>query len=219
MEEEQLKSLIADAVNDVDLRPEEIPGIDLYLDQITSLVSEKLKQSSPCFHDRVLTKTMVNNYSKDGLLSPINGKKYSKEHFLQMLLVYSMKNTLSIGEIKRVLQSTYRDEGYSARELESLYSRFLDNKVYLREHAEEFADAYLDGVGLAPQRQQDLLLLILGFSCMSSYLKNAAQALLDAAYPQPAPERDKKRAREEAKEKKARRKNASEGEEKHATDQ
>ena len=100
MDIREMERLVREAVSDADLHPSEIPAIDLYLDQITSLVSEKRKDASPLFADRVLTKTMINNYSKDGLLSPIKGKKYSKEHILQMLLVYEMKNTLSIGEIK-----------------------------------------------------------------------------------------------------------------------
>ena len=95
----EMEALIGEAVRDADLRPEEIPAIDLYLDQITSLMAEKLKEGSPRFEDRILTKTMINNYSKDGLISPVKGKKYSRDQILQMLLVYSMKNTLSIGEI------------------------------------------------------------------------------------------------------------------------
>ena len=93
MDERQLTQLIREAVRDADLRPEDIPSIDLYLDQITCLMSEKLKEGSERFYDRVLTKTMINNYSKDGLISPVKGKKYSKEQFLQMLLVYELKNT------------------------------------------------------------------------------------------------------------------------------
>ena len=74
MELYELEQLVRDGVNDVDLRPEEIPSIDLYVDQITSLTTDKLNQGAERFRDRVLTKTMINNYSKDGLISPIKGK-------------------------------------------------------------------------------------------------------------------------------------------------
>ena len=85
--ENELKALLAEAVRDADLHPREIPSIDLYLDQITSLADEKRREGSPRFADRALTKTMINNYSKDGLLSPIKGKKYTKEQIVQMLQV------------------------------------------------------------------------------------------------------------------------------------
>ena len=67
MDAKRMEELIRDAVNDADLRPEEIPAIDLYLDQIISLVAEKRREGSPRFYDRELTKTMINNYSKDGI--------------------------------------------------------------------------------------------------------------------------------------------------------
>jgi hypothetical protein len=139
MQAEELKALIEDAVNDTDLRVGDIPSIDLYLDQITSLMSDQISKGSPRFHDRILTKTMVNNYSKDGLLSPLTGKKYSKEQFLQMLLVYAMKNTLSIGEIKQVLQSVYALEEYDKHFLENAYERYLDEKQRMREQANGFS--------------------------------------------------------------------------------
>ena len=191
MDLQVMKRLVEDAVNDADLRPEDIPSIDLYLDQITSLASGKLREGSPRFYDRVLTKTMINNYSKDGLLSPINGKKYSKEHFLQMLLVYALKNTLSIGEIKRILQNVYRMPDYEAARLCEVYSRFLDIKQDLRERAWEFISRFAVAEGLDPDNEQDFFLLLLGLSAMSSYLKNSVQALLEAHYPDLNAERER----------------------------
>lgn len=204
MQNEELKALIEDAVNDTDLRVGEIPSIDLYLDQITCLMSEQLSRGSPRFRDRILTKTMVNNYSKDGLLSPLNGKKYSKEQFLQMLLVYAMKNTLSIGEIKQVLQSVYALEEYDKLFLESAYERYLNEKQRMREHANDFVQGYLAKTKLDPAREEDFLVLLLTLSCMSSYIKNAAQALIEAHYPDPNSERE--REKEDAKRQKAERK-------------
>ncbi len=201
MEPQKMKELIADAVADTDLRPEEIPAIDLYLDQITSLVAGKLQEGSPRFYDRVLTKTMVNNYSKDGLLSPISGKKYSKEHFLQMLLVYSMKNTLSIGEIKRVLQSIYRLPEYDTELLRSVYSRLLDTKQGLRENTEAFMEKYIERAELDTDNEQDFLVMLLGLSAMSAYLKSIVQTLLEEHYPDLnlEKEREERERREEQK--------------------
>ena len=68
MERQELEMLVREAVRDADLRAAEIPAIDLYVDQITSLTTDKLKEGAERFHDRVLTKTMINNYSKDGLI-------------------------------------------------------------------------------------------------------------------------------------------------------
>ena len=198
---QEIESLVNKAVQDSDLRPEEIPSIDLYLDQITSLVAEKLKESSPLFQERVLTKTMVNNYSKDGLISPVKGKKYSKEHIIQMLLVYSLKNTLSISEIKRMLQNVYSHPDTNGEMLQDVYLRFLEIKEFEREEAWNIVHSFIEGSRLDTEKEADFFTLILGLAAMSSYLKNTVQLLLEAHYPDldAAKAREEQEQREEAK--------------------
>lgn len=191
MDVTKLEALVNEAVRDADLHPNEIPAIDLYLDQITSLMSEKLKEGSERFWDRVLTKTMINNYSKDGLISPVKGKKYSKEQILQMLLVYELKNTLSIGEIKRVLQSVYALPDFDGKLLERTYLRFLEIKEMERNEMAGFLQSFTDQYSLDVNEDADFFTLILGLSTMSSYLKNVVQALLEARYPDPDAEKQR----------------------------
>lgn len=207
----QMEALVKEATRDADLHLSEIPSIDLYLDQITSLVSDKKREASKLFEDRVLTKTMINNYSKDGLLSPIKGKKYSKEHILQMLLVYDMKNTLSIGEIKRILQNLYGHESYDAKQLEEIYARYLSLKETLRAHLCGQVDSFVSKSNLNIENEGDFFTLLLSLSAMSSYLKNTVQILLSAHYPELINEKEreeqekqeKKEEKEEVKRQKA----------------
>ena len=195
--ENEMKTLLTEAVRDADLHPHEIPSIDLYLDQITSLADEKRREGSPRFADRALTKTMINNYSKDGLLSPIKGKKYSKEQILQMLMVYEMKNTLSIGEIKRVLQNVYALPEYDAAALERIYTRYLALKDTLRADTVQSAEAL--AADLDTENEEDFLLILLGLAAFSSYLKNTVQLLLEAHYP----DLNEEKTREETEKKEA----------------
>ena len=183
MNQEAMKSLVAEAVRDADLRAEEIPSIDLYMDQITSLVADKAQEGSPRHRDRVLTKTMINNYSKDGLISPIKGKKYDKEQILQMLLVYSMKNTLSIGEIKRVLQNVYSLDNYDETMLEEVYARFLKIKELQRDEAYDTLASLAKRWEFDLEDDADFFTFLLGLSSWSAYLKNMVQALLEDRYP------------------------------------
>ena len=182
MDKTELEALVNEAVRDADLCPDEIPAIDLYLDQITSLMSDKLAEGSERFRDRVLTKTMINNYSKDGLISPVKGKKYTKEQILQMLLVYSMKNTLSIGEIKRILQNVYAAPDYDEEMLEDTYRRFLEIKEGLRAESLDIVSDCMTKWELDPESDADFLTLLLGLSAWSAYLKSTVQALLEARY-------------------------------------
>ena len=81
----------------------ELPNIDLYMDQVTTFMDEHLEQSKRYPEDKILTKTMINNYAKNHLLPPPNKKKYSKDHMLLLILIYYFKNILSINDIQKVL--------------------------------------------------------------------------------------------------------------------
>ena len=84
------------------IRPEEIPDIHLYMDQVTTFMDEHLKASKRFQDDKMLTKTMINNYTKNNLLpSPIK-KKYSKEHMLLLIFIYYFKNILTISDIQSI---------------------------------------------------------------------------------------------------------------------
>ena len=57
------------------IRPQEIPNIDLYMDQVTTFMEEHLQSSKRYPEDKILTKTMINNYAKNHLLPPPDRKK------------------------------------------------------------------------------------------------------------------------------------------------
>ena len=85
------------------IKPEEIPGIDLYMDQVTTFMENHLSASKRHTDDKILTKTMINNYAKNDLLPPPVKKKYTKEHLLMLTFIYYFKNILSINDIQVLL--------------------------------------------------------------------------------------------------------------------
>ena len=87
------------------IKLDEIPGIDLYMDQVTTLMDKKLRPVTRYpEEDKILTKTMINNYAKNDLLPPPIKKKYSKEHVLVLIFIYYFKGVLSISDIQTLLQ-------------------------------------------------------------------------------------------------------------------
>lgn len=86
------------------IKVEDIPNIDLYMDQVTTFMESKLKSSlrNP-EEDKILTKTMINNYAKNDLLPPPIKKKYSKEHVIMLIFIYYYKGILSINDIQALL--------------------------------------------------------------------------------------------------------------------
>ena len=181
-EENFFEEILRPALSDADLRAEDIPNIDLYLDQILSLVSDKNAEGSERYRDRILTKTMINNYSKEGLISPIKGKKYNKEQIYQMLLIYSLKNTLTIGEIKRLFGTVEKNGGEEA--FSDVWRDYLSMKEESREKAEEITRAIREGCGLDLTKESDLLRLLLALVSLSAYLRTLAETVIDVRFPE-----------------------------------
>lgn len=95
---------IIETLHQIDyVKPEDLPNIDLYMDQVTTFMDSQLEASKRHPEDKILTKTMINNYAKNNLLPPPEKKKYSKEHILCLIFIYYLKNILSISDIQRIL--------------------------------------------------------------------------------------------------------------------
>ena len=102
--EESIMDIIS-KLRDIDyINPEDIPNIDLYMDQVTTFMDARLASCKRSDDDKILTKTMINNYTKNNLLPPPEKKKYSKEHLLVLIFIYYFKGFLSISDIQELLQ-------------------------------------------------------------------------------------------------------------------
>lgn len=96
---------ILESISRIDyIKPEEVPNIALYMDQVTTFMDAQLTHSKRHAQDKILTKTMINNYAKNNLLPPPIKKKYSQEHMLLLIFIYYFKNILSITDIQVLLK-------------------------------------------------------------------------------------------------------------------
>ncbi|MBO4213604.1 MAG: DUF1836 domain-containing protein [Lachnospiraceae bacterium] len=99
----------------------EFPNIDLYMDQLTTFMDKYLASGKRSDDDKILTKTMINNYAKNGLLPSPEKKQYSKAHLISLTFIYYLKNILSINDIKKImdpLHSRYFNaEGFNMEDI------------------------------------------------------------------------------------------------------
>lgn len=105
IDRENLLNSILDSLGRIQhIEPEDIPNIDLYMDQVTTFMEAHLRSTvrNPG-EDKILTKTMINNYAKNDLLPPPVKKKYSREHILLLIFIYYYKGILSINDIQTLL--------------------------------------------------------------------------------------------------------------------
>ena len=126
-----IKELMSGILKDMSalnyIKPGDVPNINLYMDQVTTFMYEHLHDTKRTTDDKVLTKTMINNYAKNNLLpSPVK-KKYSKEHIYILTFIYYFKNILSISDIQKMLNpltEKFFDEG-SKPDLDYIYKEIF----------------------------------------------------------------------------------------------
>ena len=116
-------------LNEIDyINPEDIPNIDLYMDQVTTFMDEHLAACKRMDDDKILTKTMINNYTKNDFLPPPVKKKYSKEHMYLLIFLYYFKNVLSITDIQKIfkpLTDMFYDNNIIIHIIRNLSSEFF----------------------------------------------------------------------------------------------
>ena len=174
--EDILKSII-EKLNIID--GADIPAIDLYMDQVTTFMDKQLSGSKRRSDDKVLTKTMINNYSKNDLLPPPVKKRYSKQHVILLILIYYYKNILSINDINTILTplcETYFEENKicsldriyresCAIETDMIDTIVNDIKAQIDDSHKRFTDL--------PEKDQEFLQLysLITSLCFDVYLK------------------------------------------------
>lgn len=126
------KEELIEILNDLKLEEEidllDIPQLDLYMDQVIQLFENNLSHSKRNKEDKLLTKTMINNYTKDKLLMPVKNKKYTRNHVILMILIYNLKQSLSINDIKVLFNnivSNLQQEENSQIDLVKFYNKFM----------------------------------------------------------------------------------------------
>ncbi|MEF9876562.1 MAG: DUF1836 domain-containing protein [Gordonibacter sp.] len=82
----------------------EIPRINLYMDQLIGYLEETL---APLYGpgDKIITRSMVNNYVKQRVLAAASGKKYTRAHIAYLIVICTLKQTFSIAEIENLIQA------------------------------------------------------------------------------------------------------------------
>ncbi len=192
------------------VHPEDIPNIDLYVDQVTTFIESQLSSMKRNEDEKILTKTMINNYTKNHVLPSPDKKKYSRDHVLMLILIYYLKSFLSIKDIQILLEPV--TEKYFGTESElSFYELYeelvaLGNgqaKALIKDVVSKYnatQKSFMD----APEEDQEFLRNF-GFICMLGFdvyiKKMMIESLIDLNSEKRA-EKAKKEASNQAKEKK-----------------
>ena len=187
------------------ISPEDIPNIDLYMDQVTTFMDSRL-QSSARYpgRDKILTKTMINNYAKNDLMPPPVKKKYSREHVMLLVFIYYYKGFLSISDIQTLLgpiTEKYFQNG-QAYNLEDIYREAfgMEDKMLqsMKADVEEKFKISQEAFQGAPEEDMDFLHKF-AFICMLGFDVYLKKLMIEKMIDELAEDRQGKKAEQNGK--------------------
>jgi hypothetical protein len=182
-----INELINELGLESNLQIDDIPEIDLYMDQVIQLFENKYSSSKRNEDEKVLTKTMINNYAKGKLFFPIKNKKYSKEHIILISLIYQLKGALSISDIKATLGGVNEKVVKKEIDLEAFYNSYLHihtkNLESFHKEFKQHTDEVSEGIGDMDDEQLEQILLIASLANISNMYRRAAEKLIDGLPP------------------------------------
>ncbi|SFQ34810.1 protein of unknown function [Lachnospiraceae bacterium XBB1006] len=160
------------------MQTNELPNINLYMDQLTTFMNERLAHTKRYEEDKVLTKTMINNYAKNNILPPPEKKQYSSSHLVTLIFIYYFKNILSITDIQKILdplhEKYFDSKDYSIKDVYDEVYRFESGAMdtLMEDISTKFSfsrEAYLD----APEEDREFLqqFAFICELCFDIYLK------------------------------------------------
>ncbi|MGO1060313.1 DUF1836 domain-containing protein [Planococcus sp. FY231025] len=178
------KQLMDSLAPGTQVRLGDIPKIDLYIDQVIQLFEEAFEETKRNEDEKILTKTMVNNYAKGKLFYPVQNKKYTRNHIMLISLIYQMKSGLSINDVKKVLEGLNEKAAERDWSLEGFYESFLEVQ---RGNVEIFADglerqarsAAQEVGGMENAEELEQILLIASLIHTSNLYRRAAEKMVD----------------------------------------
>lgn len=210
---EYIRQLI-ESLQDLDyIKPEDIPNIDLYMDQVTTFMDEHLSKGKRFFDDKILTKTMINNYTKNQLLPPPNKKKYSKDHMLLLVFIYYFKNILSINDIRSIFQPLTEmfanNEEYDKNNinLETIYTEVFGHEkeqaeLLTKDLIRKFKTAESAFEGKVENEEEKELLMSFTFICTLAFDVYIKKTMIEKIIDQRInPQFSKEKAKEKGKDK------------------
>jgi hypothetical protein len=171
---------------DTRLDIKDIPDIDLYMDQVIQLFEKKFSPTKRNEEEKVLTKTMINNYAKGKLFFPIKNKKYSRDHIMLISMIYQMKGALSIHDVKQTLETLNNkimEEDFDLLTLYMSYLTLFDQNLDIfnsgvKNHMNDI-HVEIEKLGSKDETYLEKLLLITTFTEMSNFYRKAAEKMVD----------------------------------------
>ena len=170
------------------LLPDEMPEVELYMDQVVSLLNKELAVYKEKEQD-VFTKSMVSNYVKHKVLPKPENKKYNKEHMVILNMIFQLKSIFQMDEMKVLFKSFVENHESSLEEqydMEGLYDSLLRSRdkeilqMTNQIHEDiEYVKAVMEEMGTSDDDAHEIMGVILILAIQSNAYRLMARKLLN----------------------------------------
>ena len=144
----------------------DIPNISLYMDQLLEYFESTLGDLKRQDEDAVLTKTMINNYVKSGLIKSPDRKKYDRETICDLIIIYHLKKSFSIQDTMNLLKVMKKEISY--------YEPFKEGQKQVRDQIGSSIESYF-----AQMADEEIVKLLNALTYEVTVKKQLSETLID----------------------------------------
>lgn len=175
---QKILELTDKTLDDCKIEISEIPNINLYMEQVLTFLNDELDEFKRDPKDKIYTKSMINNYVKSQVLTKPDNKKYTPNHVIELLLIFYMKQVLSLDDIKILF-----DYSLTNNNLKEIYASYLNhtNNEYLNVSSE--INNYINILQSDEELKNDetkILILISLLTAKANAYKMFSEKLIDS---------------------------------------
>lgn len=184
------------------VNPDKMPGIDLYIDQVETFFRNQTENIDSDTVKRFLTRGMINNYAKNDMIPRPDGKKYTSDHMIMILMVAYLKGIFKMDEIRYMMKPLVDNQN-------SDFDDSIDPAVVYRtacrtndafaERLAEDVDADISMIKKILQENElddderlEIFTLILSLAIRADMEKYLAERLIEKYFIEPANEKPEK---------------------------
>jgi hypothetical protein len=200
--EEYVKKTVDDLINGQQAKADDFPEFELYMDQAITFMNKKLSAFKKDDKDMILTKTMVNNYTKHKMLpNPVN-KKYTKDHLILLTMIYHLKKSFQMDDIEKLMKpliDNYNSEFDDKIDFMNIYSGVLEvsaadrqNMLAQTKKDIENIKSHLNQTEAADDDMLEVFMLIMDLAMKANVQRMLAEKLLDEYFVKPSTQKIKK---------------------------
>lgn len=184
-----LKEIVSQISKGGQIRLIDMPDLDLYMDQVTTFINDKLSVYTRHENDKILTKTMINNYTKHNIIPKPVAKKYSKDHLIFLIMIYHLKGIVSIKDMEHLIKPLINNHDSEIEDkinIEDIYSIFQEiqknekEKLHTRLNSDiENVKEYLGEIEKQDDPILEMLMLTIVLTVRANMQKHLAERIID----------------------------------------